>query len=59
MNTELADFPLLPIFLVGVAAILLAGELRIQDLDRPSSGFIRVSQQPLIDTAAATATFAE
>lgn len=33
--------------------------LLIQDLDRPSSGFIRVSQQPLIDTAAAIAKFAE
>ena len=54
MNTELTDFPLLPVFLVSVAVILL-----IQDLDRPSSGFIHVSQQPLIDTAAAIAKFAE
>jgi hypothetical protein len=29
----------------------------IQDLDRPSTGFITTSQQPVIDTAAAIATY--
>jgi hypothetical protein len=41
----------LPTYLMG---LLIAGVmLLIQDLDRPRSGFIRVSQQPMLDTAAA------
>ena len=31
--------------------------LLIQDLDRPSSGFISVSQQPMVDTANAVAGY--
>jgi hypothetical protein len=46
MNSELADFSLLPVFLVSVAVILLAAELGR-------------SHQPLIDTPAAIAQFAE
>jgi hypothetical protein len=44
-----------PVYLMGllVASVILL----IQDLDRPSSGFIKVSQQPLTDTAAAIARY--
>ena len=47
----------LPVYLMGtlVAAVILL----IQDLDRPSSGFIMVSQQPMIDTAAAIAGYTD
>lgn len=39
-------------------AILLSGViLLILDLDRPTAGFIEVSQQPMIDTAATIAAF--
>jgi hypothetical protein len=31
----------------------------IQDLDRPGSGFVTVSQQPMIDTAASLAGYEE
>jgi hypothetical protein len=34
--------------IVLVSAVILI----IQDLDRPLAGFIKVSQQPMIDTAA-------
>lgn len=45
---------------VHIMGILIASViLLIQDLDRPSSGFIRVSQQPLTDTAGAIAKFIE
>ena len=33
--------------------------LLILDLDSPGAGFIRVSQQPMLDTAASIANFAE
>jgi ABC-type molybdate transport system ATPase subunit len=33
--------------------------LLIQDLDRPDSGFITVNQQPMIDTAAGIAAYAD
>jgi hypothetical protein len=33
--------------------------LLIQDLDRPSSGFITVSQQPMIDVATSLASYAD
>jgi hypothetical protein len=47
----------LPTYLMG---LLIAGVmLLIQDLDRPSSGFIRVSQQPMLDTAAAIAGYVQ
>jgi hypothetical protein len=36
-----------------VSAIILL----ILDLDRPNAGFIEVSQQPMIDTAASIAAF--
>ena len=47
----------LPVYVVGflVASVILL----IQDLDRLSSGFIRVSQQPLIDATASMAGFAD
>jgi hypothetical protein len=47
----------LPVYLMGtlVAAVILL----IQDLDRPSSGFITVSQQPMVDTAAAIAGYTD
>ncbi len=47
----------LPVYVMGilVASVILL----IQDLDRPSSGFIRVSQQPLIDTAQVMEKFPE
>jgi hypothetical protein len=45
---------------VHVMGILVASViLLIQDLDRPSSGFIRVSQQPLIDATASMAGFVD
>jgi hypothetical protein len=40
--------------LVATAVILL-----IQDLDRPSAGFITVSQQPMIDVAASLASYSD
>jgi uncharacterized membrane protein YidH (DUF202 family) len=45
----------LPVYITGmlVAAIILL----IVDLDRPGAGFIEVSQQPMIDTAASIAAF--
>lgn len=46
----------LPIYIMG---LLVSGViLLILDLDRPSVGFIEVSQQPMIDTAASIAAFA-
>jgi hypothetical protein len=47
----------LPVYVMGV---LVSGViLLIQDLDRPAAGFISVSQQPMIDTAASIATFTD
>lgn len=37
--------------------LICAVILLIQDLDRPSTGFIITSQQPMIDTAAAIAAY--
>jgi hypothetical protein len=47
----------LPVYTMGllIASVILL----IQDLDRPTSGFIRVSQQPLIDAAASMAHYTE
>jgi hypothetical protein len=43
---------------VYVMAVLVSAViLLIQDLDRPTAGFIRVSQQPMIDTATAIAAY--
>jgi hypothetical protein len=47
----------LPVYLMG--ALVSAVILLIQDLDRPEAGFIRASQQPMIDTAASIAAFTE
>jgi hypothetical protein len=46
-----------PIYVMGTLACAII--LLIQDLDRPSAGFINVSQQPMLDTAASIASFAE
>ena len=45
----------LPVYIMGllVSAVILL----ILDIDRPSSGFIRNDQQPMIDTAASIAAF--
>lgn len=45
----------LSVYVVGflVAAVIML----ILDLDRPSAGFINVSQQPMVDTAASIAAF--
>jgi len=47
----------LPIY--AMAVLVAAMILLIQDLDRPSAGFIKVSQQPMLDTAASISSFAE
>jgi hypothetical protein len=46
----------LPVYITGV--LVSAVILLIQDLDRPTAGFIRVSQQPMIDAAASIAAYA-
>jgi hypothetical protein len=46
----------LPVYVMG--ALVSAVILLIQDLDRPTAGFISVSQQPMIDTAASIAAYA-
>jgi hypothetical protein len=47
----------LPVYITGmvVAGVILL----IQDLDRPTVGFITVSQQPMIDTAASIAAYTD
>jgi hypothetical protein len=45
----------LPVYITGLLVSALI--LLILDLDRPSAGFIEVSQQPMIDTAASIAAF--
>ena len=45
----------LPVYITGL--LVSAVILMILDLDRPSAGFIEVSQQPMIDTAASIAAF--
>lgn len=47
----------LPVYVMGV--LVSAVILLIQDLDRPTAGFIHVSQQPMIDTAASIAAYAK
>ncbi len=45
---------------VYITAILIASMvLLIQDIDRPGAGFIRVSQQPMINTAASLAGYSD
>ena len=46
----------LPIYIAG--SLIVGVILLILDLDRPNTGFIEVSQQPIIDTAASIASFA-
>jgi hypothetical protein len=43
----------LPVYLMGI--LVSSVILLIQDLDRPGAGFIKVSQQPMIDAAASIA----
>ena len=45
----------LPVYTMNVLAASVI--LLIQDLDRPTSGFISVSQQPMVDTAKAVAGY--
>jgi hypothetical protein len=40
----------MPVYITAMLVSSLI--LLIQDLDRPTTGFIKVSQQPMIDTAA-------
>ena len=47
----------LPVFLIGLLVWTII--LLILDLDRPIAGFVRVSQQPMIDAATRIATFPE
>ena len=46
-----------PVYITGFVVSVVM--LLILDLDRPSSGFIKVSQQPTIDTAASIAAFSD
>lgn len=45
----------LPVYLTGI--LVAAMVLLIQDIDRPGAGFIKVSQQPMANAAAAIAAF--
>ncbi len=45
----------LPVYTITV--LVAAVMLLIQDIDRPSSGFVAVSQQPMLDTADAIASY--
>jgi hypothetical protein len=47
----------LPIYLTGMLTSTVI--LSIQNLDRPTTGFIMVSHQPMIDTAAGIAAYAD
>jgi hypothetical protein len=44
---------------VSDIVLVAAAILLTQDFDRPNSGFIRVSQQPMIDTAASVRAYAD
>lgn len=46
-----------PMYVMGV--LIAAVILLIQDLDRPGKGFVNVSQQPMVDTAASLAGYPE
>jgi hypothetical protein len=46
-----------PVYLTGIVAAAVI--LMIQDLDRPSAGYITVSQQPMIDAAASLASYSD
>lgn len=47
----------LPVYITGI--LICAVILLIQDLDRPGTGFITISQQPMIDTAASIAGYTD
>ena len=47
----------LPVYLTGI--LVSSVILLIQDLDRPNTGFITVSQQPMLDAAAGIAAYAD
>jgi glycerol-3-phosphate acyltransferase PlsY len=47
----------LPVYIMSI--VVAAVILLIEDLDRPGSGFITVSQQPMIDTAASIASYVD
>lgn len=47
----------LPIY--AMAVLVAAMILLIQDLDRPGAGFIKVNQQPMLDTAASISGFSD
>jgi hypothetical protein len=47
----------LPVYIMGV--LVSAVILLIQDIDRPFTGFISASQQPMIDVAASIASYAD
>ena len=47
----------LPVYITGI--LVASRSSLIQDLDRPGAGSSRVSQQPMIDTAAAIAAYAD
>jgi hypothetical protein len=44
-----------PVLITGILVATMV--LLIQDIDRPGSGFIRVSQQPLVNAAATIDAF--
>jgi hypothetical protein len=52
---EAKRFGRVPIYIIGI--LVSAVILLIQDLDRPGAGFIKVSQQPMMDTAASIAGY--
>jgi hypothetical protein len=47
----------LPVLIVGTLVCVVI--LLIEDIDRPYSGLIRVSQQPMVDTAASLSSYSE
>ena len=47
----------LPVY--TTALLIAAVILLIQDLDSPTAGFIKTSQQPMIDTAASIAAYSD
>ncbi len=47
----------LPVYIMGLLAVLVI--LLIQDLDRPTTGFVKTSQQPMIDTAKSISAYTD
>jgi hypothetical protein len=54
LEVQRARMPVYAMVVLIAAMILL-----IQDLDRPSAGFIGISQQPMLDTAASISAFSD